>query len=111
LTDLTVRSLKPVPGKRVTYLDKAIKGFGVRVTENGAKSFIPTYGEDRKRITLGIVGIVALKDARDKAKDILAKRQLDTADDTPSIRFDDALRTYLKNYAAKAKPMTVYETT
>ena len=56
LTDLTVRNLKPVPGKRVTYLDKALKGFGVRVTEHGAKSYVLTYGEDRKRITLGIVG-------------------------------------------------------
>ena len=76
LTDLTVRHLKPVPGKRVTYLDKAIKGFGVRITENGIKTFVLTYGRDRKRVKLGDVGILALKDARDKAKDILAKRQL-----------------------------------
>lgn len=111
LTDLTVKNLKPVPGKRVTYLDKSIKGFGVRVTENGAKSFVLTYGEDRKRITIGIVGIVPLKVARDKARDILAKRQLNEADDTPSVGFDEALRTYLKNYATKNKPVTVYETT
>src|SRR5687768_13344215 len=82
LTDLTVRNLKPVAGKRVTYLDKAIKGFGVRVTDTGQKSFVLTYGEDRKRIKLGDVGIIALKDAREKAKDILAKRQLNGADDT-----------------------------
>lgn len=30
LTDLAVRNLKPVEGKRVTYLDKSIKGFGSR---------------------------------------------------------------------------------
>lgn len=110
LTDLTVRNLKPVPGKRVTYLDKSIKGFGVRITENGVKSFVLTYGDDRKRVKLGDVGILALKDAREKAKDILAKRQLNPASDTPSIAFDDALRTYLKSYATKNRPATVYET-
>jgi len=30
LTDLAIRHLKPVPGKQVTYLDKSLKGFGVR---------------------------------------------------------------------------------
>lgn len=30
LTDLAIRNLKAVPGKQVTYLDKSLKGFGVR---------------------------------------------------------------------------------
>jgi hypothetical protein len=81
------------------------------VTEKGEKSFVLTYGEDRKRVKLGDVGIVALKDAREKAKDILATRQLNDAEESPSIDFDDALRTYLKAYAVKNKPQTVYETT
>ena len=35
LTDLAIRHLKPEEGKQVTYLDKSLKGFGVRV---GAES-------------------------------------------------------------------------
>ena len=34
LTDLTIKNLKPVEGKRITYLDKNLKGFGIRVTEH-----------------------------------------------------------------------------
>jgi Arm DNA-binding domain len=93
LTDMTVRSLNPVTGKRVTYLDKSIKGFGVRITENGVKTFVLTYGEDRKRVKLGDLGILALKDAREKAKDILAQRQLNSADNTPSIAYEDGRTT------------------
>jgi hypothetical protein len=37
LTAISVRSLKPISGKQVTYIDKSLKGFGVRVTETGAK--------------------------------------------------------------------------
>ena len=75
LTDLAIRHLKPVPGKQVTYLDKSLKGFGVRV---GAESmtYILTYGPNRTRVKLGEAGIVKLADARAKARTILAERQL-----------------------------------
>jgi hypothetical protein len=63
LTDLTVRSLKPVTGKRVTYLDKSLKGFGVRITETGMKSYVLVMGANRQRIKLGDVGLVKLADA------------------------------------------------
>jgi len=70
--DLTVRNLKPVPGKRVTYLDKAIKGFGVRITENGVRTYVLTYGEDRKRVKLGDVGIKGQADTADVKDEIQA---------------------------------------
>ena len=56
LTDISIRNLKPVPGKRVTYLDKTLKGFGIRITENGQMSFVLTYGPNRARVKLGEVG-------------------------------------------------------
>jgi integrase len=75
LTDLAIRHLKPEAGKQVTYLDKSLKGFGVRV---GAESmtYILIYGPNRTRVKLGEVGIVKLVDARRKARTILAERQL-----------------------------------
>ena len=76
LTELTIRNLKGVPGKQVIYLDKSLKGFGVRVTENRQRSFVLTYGADRKRVKLGDVGIIQLSQAREKARSILAERQL-----------------------------------
>jgi hypothetical protein len=52
LTDLAIRHLKPETGKQVTYLDKSLKGFGVRV---GAESmtYILIYGPNRTRVKLG----------------------------------------------------------
>ena len=78
LTDITLRSLRPTPGKQVTYIDKSLKGFGVRVNERGM-SYVLTVGPERQRIKIADVGVVALKDARTKAKTILAEKQLGIA--------------------------------
>jgi hypothetical protein len=53
LTDLTIPSLKPVERRQVTYLDKTLKGFGVRVTEGGQKTYVLTFGPNRQRVKLG----------------------------------------------------------
>ena len=107
-TDLAIRALKPTPGKQVTYLDKSLKGFGVRITEKGAKMLVLVYGEERKRVTRGTVGIIKLSVAREKAKDILADRQIN-ATNTP-IALTQALDRFMKGYAEKNKPSTVKET-
>ena len=55
LTDKGVKALpKPAASNRVTY-DVEVKGFGVRVTAAGAKSFIVNYrsGGRERRITIG----------------------------------------------------------
>jgi integrase len=107
LTDISVRSLKPVPGKQVTYVDKSLKGFGVRVTEAGAMSYVLTYGPERRRIKLGDVGIVPLKDARQKARHVLAQHQLGIAqpDDAPTC--EQAIALFLSVCDQKNKPRTV----
>jgi hypothetical protein len=60
------------PGQRYQRMDALVPGFGVRVTENGTKSFIyrTRYpGEtNASRRELGRVGVMTLADARDKAK-------------------------------------------
>jgi Arm DNA-binding domain len=75
LTDLAIRHLKPEAGKQVTYLDKTLKGFGVRV---GAErmTYILIYGPNRTRMKLGEVGILKLAEARQKARTVLAERTL-----------------------------------
>ena len=47
LTDITLRSLRPTSGKQVTYIDKSLKGFGVRVNERGM-SYVLTYRESAR---------------------------------------------------------------
>lgn len=51
-----VDKVEPTPGKdQVFYRDKALKGFALRVTANGSKSFVveKVINNKVKRITLG----------------------------------------------------------
>jgi site-specific recombinase XerD len=108
LTDVTLRNLKPTPGKQVTYIDKALKGFGVRVSETGAMSYVLTYGADRKRIKIGDVGVATLKGARERAKTLLAEKQLGIAKPAEkSPTFDEAKALFLAACAQKNKTRTV----
>jgi integrase len=76
------------------------------VTANGAKSYVLTYGTQRKRITLGHVGIVPLKEARKRARDILAEHQL-SGMKTATPLFREARDTYL--HTGQWKPSTAKE--
>ena len=111
LTELTIRHLEaPVRGQRI-FLDKnGPTGFGVRVTEHAARSYVLTYGADRKRVKLGDVGIVKLAEARAKAKDILAKQQLGQAEDESSVSFAEAREKYLSLHCTQNKYSTQRET-
>ena len=62
ISDITVRQLKPPPKGQKTYFDDGLKGFGVRVSQGGTKTFVLMYGNDRKLTTIGRVGVVKLKD-------------------------------------------------
>jgi integrase len=73
LSDLGVRKLKaPHPGKRREKFDREIPGFGIRVTGNGARSFILlySYAGRRRRYTIGRVGEFKIEDAREKAREL-----------------------------------------
>lgn len=76
LTDRSVKALKPAPkGKRVEVWDDLVRGFGVRVTDKGVKTFV-TYARFRgkpTRRTVGRVDRISLSDARQTAKDWLEK--------------------------------------
>ncbi|MHA1535973.1 MAG: Arm DNA-binding domain-containing protein, partial [Alphaproteobacteria bacterium] len=108
LTDLSVQRLQPPERGQTIYLDQNLKGFGVRVTENGAKSYVLTYTKQRKRITLGKVGIIGLAQARQKAKNVLADYQLH-GEAEASLPFSEALERFItlhcatKNRASTAK--------
>lgn len=73
LTDSRVKSLKPASkGRRYQVMDAQVPGFGVRVTDNGTRTFIlrTRYpgSENPARREIGRVDVMSLADARDKAK-------------------------------------------
>ncbi len=100
LTDITLRSLRPTPGKQVTYIDKSLKGFGVRVNERGMSYVLP-FGPGRQRIKIANVGVIPLKDARTKAKTILAEKQLGIAKPEAAPSFDEAKPSFSPSVRAR----------
>lgn len=71
LTKKAVEALEPPPAGQAFLWDGELKGFGVRVTKGGVKTFIIQYrnaeGKSR-RINLGRFGIMTVENARDEAR-------------------------------------------
>ncbi|MBI2718720.1 MAG: DUF4102 domain-containing protein [Rhizobiales bacterium] len=70
LTDLLIKSLKPPERGQKTYFDDSIKGFGIRVSMGGTKSFVLMYGKKRKLKTIGRYPALSLSEARTMAKQV-----------------------------------------
>jgi hypothetical protein len=60
-------------------------------------------------VAIGRADIISLKQARDKARDILAEQQLGRYQEK-TVTFSEALDLYRKNHVAKLKPKTERET-
>ena len=94
--------LRPiVPGKQVIYGDRSLKGFGVRVSGAGRISYVLPYGANRQRIKLGDVGIVKRAEEREKARAILAERQLGVHQASDRESHERALDPFLETARAK----------
>lgn len=108
LTDITVRALKaPEKGQRL-YRDKSIRGFGIRVSQGGTKTFVVVHGANRQFTTIGRYPILSLSDARTEAKRLLAEKTLGKVRPV-SVRFEEARDRFLEASRAKNKEKTVYE--
>lgn len=76
LTELSIKALPlPLKGQKY-YPDKALSGFGIRVSQGGTKTFVLLHGIRKQKILIGRHGIVSLAEARTKAKAILAEKTL-----------------------------------
>jgi len=74
LTDRQVAAAKAEPGQRLELWDEKVSGLHLRVTDRGVKSWVVRYraADGRQpRVTLGKMPALTLKDARDKAIDLL----------------------------------------
>ena len=115
LSDAIVRDLPlPAKGNKVTY-DSDIKGFGVRITAAGARSFVLNYrtrsGRER-RYTLGSFPDWKTRAARDEAANL--KKQIDVGhdpmaklqDDRSAKTLDDLCDRFITDYLPKKRPAT-----
>ncbi len=106
LTDISVRALKPPAQGQVTYWDKSLAGFGVRVSQGGAKTFVLVYGANRRRISIGRFPAIKLSDARTEAKRLIAEHTLGRTRRS-TVPFDEAKERFLASCEQRNMPRTV----
>jgi integrase len=111
LTDPSVKRQIPPQKGQQTYFDDSVRGFGLRVSAGGTKSFVLIVGRNRKRITIGRYPDISLKEARTRAREIIAERVLGR-DDLPPLKFGDAIPIFLASHYGDnyLKPRTKQET-
>jgi integrase len=78
LTKSTIDSL-PTPEREVVHWDKALPGFGLKITPKGRKVFVVLYragggGSRLRKYTIGPYGRITLHNARIEAQKVLAAR-------------------------------------
>src|SRR3954452_13334993 len=89
ITDKLVRDLpSPAKGNAITY-DTEVKGFGVRITVAGARSFVLNYRANgiERRMTIGSYPDWSVMAAREQAKSL--KRDIDLGGDPMGERHED----------------------
>lgn len=110
LSELVVKNL-PLPAKgQVCVWDESLPGFGVRVSQGGAKTFVllDPRSKSRTRETLGRYPIVSLSEARSEAKRRMAEQTLGKHKPR-SVSWDKAVEGFLAEKARKRKESTVAE--
>jgi hypothetical protein len=104
LTDATIRAA-PVPAKGQKTIWDGLKGFGIRLSQGGSKTFIVLIRSGRRR-TIGRYPAVSLSEARTEARRILAEKQLGKL--RPArVSFDTALKEYLEDCEHRLRPRSL----
>lgn len=68
LTDILIKNLKVPAAGQKTHFDDGLPGFGVRVSQGGARSFVVMFGPERRLKTIGRYPELSLAEARKEAK-------------------------------------------
>lgn len=114
LTDIDCKNLGPAPeGKRVEVRDAMVPGLALRITDNGAKSWVLIYffGGRKRRLTLGTYGPhpgITLSEARNMGRKAIAKvlRGEDPGATKAAARAAQTIGEFAKEYMEWAKEPT-----
>lgn len=109
LTDTAIRGAQPPPTGTVTIWDASLKGFGLRVSRGGAKSFIVLIASGRRQ-AIGRYPLISLSEARTEARKLLANKTLGKIRPV-HVAFDDAKAAFLAERAKTLRPKTLAEYT
>ena len=110
LTELSVRALKAPRNGQVTYWDKSIPGFGIRVSQGGTKTFTLVHGYRRERVSIGRYPVLSLAEARAEARRMLAEQTLGHFRPR-SITWEEAVTAFLSSCEQRNRPRTIRDYT
>jgi Arm DNA-binding domain len=101
LTEMVVRNSKPPERGQYVIFDDLVKGFGFRLSQGGARSWVVVISRNtkKKKITIGRYPEVTLAQAREAARTLLARSTLTAPKPKASISFSDAVALFLESYA------------
>jgi integrase len=77
LTDTVITKTKPPASGRLEFWDSLLPGFGLRITDNDARSYFVMYradtpdGRKQRRLKIGDAKVIELAEARERARDAL----------------------------------------
>ncbi|SRR6266511_2748081 len=101
LTDIVVRSLKTPASGQVDYWDTTTRGFGVRVSQAGTKTFVAKV--HNQRVTIGRYPDCSLSDARKKANGVKSQ---DEPVARSKITFEQAYEKFKAEHIAAKRART-----
>lgn len=110
LTDAGLKSFPLPESGTSTFWDTSLKGFGVRVSPKGTKTFIALVGSGQRH-KIGRYPLISLTDARTEAKKVLAQKTLGSYEKPHTILWETAVDRYLAACADKNRPRTVADYT
>lgn len=109
LTDAGLKSL-PLPGSGTATHWDTLKGFGVRVSPKGTKTFIALVASGARH-KIGRYPLISLTEARTEAKRVLAQKTLGSYERPHTITWDNAVERYLTACSDKNRGRTVADYT
>lgn len=104
LTDVGVRAAKPPRTGTITIWDTAVRGFGLRVSQGGTKTFFVMTGRERSRVRIGHYPQWSVKDARQQALKTLADRAGKPA--PKRVSFESAFEQFKIAHTSQKRPST-----
>ncbi len=107
LTDVSVRALRPPEKGQKTYWDSSLSGFGIRVSQGGAKTWIvlDPRSKIRTQETVGRYPLISLKMAREEVRNRLADATLHTTVKS-RVKATEAVSGYLAEIERKRRTRT-----
>jgi integrase len=104
LTDVAVRALKSPAAGQIDYWDATTRGFGVRVSQAGSKTFVAKV--HNQRVSIGRYPDLSLADARKKANGLKSDQQPIARS---KITFEQAYEKFKTDHIARKRPRTQHD--